>query len=173
MLLLALMANADAVEVDGIYYNLIQKIKSAEVTSMPNDNYYTGEVTIPPKIIYEGIEYNVTSIGNNAFNNCLELTSVTIPNSVTSIGEYAFCRCMEIESISIPNSVTSIGSGAFLDCYDLVSINIPNGVSSINYGTFSYCSSLASITIPNNVKVIGQSSFAFSGLNSLIEYIKH
>ena len=103
-------------EVDGIYYNLI-KAKVAEVT-YKDDNYnsYSGEVVIPEKVAYEGVEYPVESIGNHAFQKCSSLTSVTIPNSVTSVGSDAFNGCSGLTSITIPNSVTSIGSGAFSGC---------------------------------------------------------
>jgi len=91
MALLPLLANADPVEIDGIYYNLISKAKQAEVTKNPN--YYSGKVVIPKTVTFEGVKYNVTIIGDNAFKLCNNLTSVTIPNSVTSIGGYAFSGC--------------------------------------------------------------------------------
>jgi hypothetical protein len=70
-------------------------------------------------------------IGENAFNYCSELTSVTIPNSVTSIGENAFYKCSGLTSVTIPNSVTSIGESAFSNCSGLTSVTIPNSVTSI------------------------------------------
>ena len=76
------------VKIDGIYYNLISKGKTAEVTS--GEEKYSGEVVIPSSITVEGKEYTVKSIGNEAFYKCSGLTSVDIPNSVTSIGDYAF-----------------------------------------------------------------------------------
>ena len=111
MILLPLVASADAVEINGIYYNLVSKIKEAEVTQNPNK--YTGSVVIPEKVTYENVEYSVTSIGKYAFDGCSGLTSVTIPNSVTSIGKYAFYGCSGLTSVTIPKSVTSIGEGAF------------------------------------------------------------
>ena len=86
MMLLPLVASAQSVEIDGIYYNLVSKIQEAEVTSNPNK--YTGSVVIPEKVTYESVEYSVTSIGSGAFGGCSGLTSITIPNSVTTIGEY-------------------------------------------------------------------------------------
>ena len=64
-MLLPLMAMADTVEIDGIYYNLTSESKVAEITSNPNK--YNGDVKIPEKVDYEGNEYTVTSIGDYAF----------------------------------------------------------------------------------------------------------
>ena len=90
--LLPLIANAETVEIDGIYYNLITKGKAAEVTSNPNK--YTGTIIIPETVTYEGVTYSVSNIGGDAFYGCSGLTSITIPNSVTSIGEEAFSGCI-------------------------------------------------------------------------------
>ena len=158
LLLLPLTASADdAVEIDGIYYNLITKAKVAEVTSNPNK--YTGSVNIPPSVSHGGITFTVTSIGEYAFSQCSGLTSVTIPNSVTSIGASAFSGCSGLTSVTIPNSVTSIGGEAFYNCSGLTSVTIPNSVTSIGDGAFSNCSGLTSVTIPNSVTSIGSSAF--------------
>lgn len=78
-----MVANADAVEIDGIYYNLFAKGNVAEVKSNPNK--YTGTVSIPEKVFYNNVEYKVTSIGDYAFYDCRVLTSIVIPNSVTTL----------------------------------------------------------------------------------------
>ena len=152
-------AFAEAVEIDGIYYNLVTKAKQAEVTSNPNG--YTGEINIPETVSYSGVTYNVTSIGENAFKECKGLTSVIIGNSVTSIGISAFRNCSGLTSVTIPNSVTRIGEYAFSDCSGLTSVTIPNSVTIIGSGAFEYCSSLTSITIPNSVTSIGSGAFEY------------
>ena len=91
-LLASINAFAQAVEIDGIYYNLVTKAKQAEVTSNPNN--YKGTIKIPGTVSYNNVTYSVTSIGERAFYYCSGLTSVTIPNSVTSIGTSAFYYCI-------------------------------------------------------------------------------
>ena len=167
MILLPLVASAETVEINGIYYNLVSKIQEAEVTS--NSNKYTGSVVIPEKVTYESVEYSVTSIGNSAFDGCKGLTSVTIPNSVTSIGYSAIDGCSGLTSITIPNSVTSIGRCAFRYCSGLTSVTIPNSVTSIGGSAFRNCSGLTSVTIGSGVTSIGDYAFEnCSGLRKVI-----
>ena len=64
----------------------------------------------------------MTSIGNYAFYNCYNLSSVTIGSGVASIGEYAFADCYSLNAVVIPDKVTTIGEYAFAGCYDLTSI---------------------------------------------------
>ena len=114
------------------------------------------------------IPNSVTSIGDNAFEACLDLTSITIPSSVTSIGNGAFGACEGLTSVTIPNSVTSIGDGAFNNCTGLTSITIPSSVTTIGNGTFFKCSGLTSVTIPNSVTSIGDYAFNYcEGLTSI------
>ena len=84
--------SATATKTDGLYFNYIKKGKVAELIENPNK--YKGTVIIPSTVTHEGMEYSVKIIGESAFDNCLELTSVTIPNSVNSIGSYAFHYCI-------------------------------------------------------------------------------
>lgn len=114
------------------------------------------------------IPNSVTNIADCAFFGCKSLTSVTIPNSVTSIAGSLFYGCSGLTSIIIPNSVTSIGSYAFVNCSSLTSIIIPNSVEIIEYSAFSGCSGLTSITIPNSVESIAQQAFMdCTGLTSI------
>ena len=189
-LLLALILPASALahdfEVDGIYYNF--NGNEATVTCRgslyaPYDNEYTGSVTIPTTVTYNGTTYPVTSIAEGAFTSCSNVTSVTIPNSVTAIGRSAFDGCYSLSSLNIPNSVTSIGVDAFygtpwyesqpdglvyagLMAYKYkgtmpsgTSIIIREGTHGIADDAFEFCPNLTSITIPNSVTSIGSAAF--------------
>ena len=147
----AISASAYDAEVDGIYYNLNKTEKTAAVAR----NNYSKDIKIPSSIIVNVIEYTVTSISDDAFRDCYNLTSITIPNSVTSIRDRAFSGCYNLTSITIPNSVKSIGDRAFYGCFGLTSITIPNSVTRIGGWAFEDCSGLISITIPNSVTSIG------------------
>ena len=105
----------------------------------------------------------ITSIGENAFNGCESLTSVTFGKNsqLSSIGPGAFNYCYSLESITIPESVTSIGSDAFYYCYGLRSVTFGENsqLTSIGEGAFNWCESLESITIPASVTSIGEWAF--------------
>ena len=185
LLLMPYMVSAEnVVEIDGIYYNLISKGNVAEVTVNPSK--YKDSIDIPATITYEGIDYDVTSIGEKAFESCSELRAVTIPASVTTIRSYAF-RNSGLTSIVIPSSVHSVEKYAFFECHNLenaiisnrlksidfyvfgrcglTSVTIPESVTSIENSAFFYCSRLDSITIPGSVTTIGGQ--AFKGCSSL------
>ena len=144
--------NGDAAEIYGSGYPSYTPCISPKPTSA---------VTIPSVLGGK----TVTSITGNAFRNCSDLTSVTIPDSVTSIGSYAFYGCNGLTSVTIGNGVMSIGSYAFYGCNGLTSVTIGNGVMSIGSEAFYGCSSLTSVTIGNSVTSIEWS--AFSGCSSL------
>ena len=104
----------------------------------------------------------MTSIGDEAFRDCSNLKSITIPDRVTSIGDSAFYGCSSLTSITIPDSVISIGDSAFYKCSSLTSITIPDRVTSIGRRAFFACSRLSSITFntPYSWEISSSSSFS-------------
>jgi hypothetical protein len=110
-------------------------------------------------IISVVIPESVTTISNNLFEGCYNLTSVTIPNSVNCIGKNAFKSCSNLQSITIPDGIEEIKEGVFENCYSLTNLTIPSSVNCIGESAFSGCDSLVSIKIPDGVTYIGKSAF--------------
>jgi uncharacterized repeat protein (TIGR02543 family) len=133
-------------------------------TLLEDDTYeitsYDGvdaEITIPS----EYMEKAVTSIGQGAFEDCFELTSVTIPSGIRNIGNDAFRSCSNLVSVTIPNTVTNIGNAAFYLCSDLEEIEIPDSVLNIGSGAFTHCDKVVTIEIPDSVTNIGDEAFIY------------
>ena len=182
MMLLSLVASAYDIAVqnaDGItiYYNYINEGKELEVTK----GGYQGNVVIPDEVTYMNRARKVTSIGESAFGNCLELSSVSLGSNVTSIGEWAFSGCRGLTNIEIYNSVTSIGKGAFCFCTNLTSFSVDetnNYFKSINGVLMSKDETIlvayppgrieTTYIIPNGVTSIGEGAFySCDGLTSI------
>ena len=141
-LTMCMSASAFLFSVDGICYETINN-DEVEVSSGSDCSEL---IDIPSSVTFEDKTYNVTAIGDYAFHQCSDLTSVTIPNSVTSIGHGAFWECSGLISVNIPNSVITIGDLAFSDCSSLTSVNIPSSVTSIGGLAFYRSANLTVIT---------------------------
>ncbi len=176
--------NMFAFEVDGLLFNITSETnQTVEVTNKDFNGNYQGEIVIPESIVYNGKTYKVTAISDNAFYNCIYLTSITIPKTIVSVGKNAFYDCIRIASVTVNcktvgrwfseissiknvvlgNGVETIEENAFLRC-GITSLSIANTVNSIGKYAFSQCS-MSALVIPSGVKTIGV--YAFAGCNSL------
>lgn len=120
------------------YSSQVQAVESEDYTYTVTDGEAQitkyigagGSVTIPS--ILGG--FPVTRIGDWAFSDCIDLTTISIPESVISIGVMAF-RSTGLTSVTIPDSVTSIGDWVFADCTGLTSVNV--GPENIAYSSMN------------------------------------
>ncbi len=115
------------------------------------------------------IDERITTIGDDAFNGCVNLTgSLPLHEGITWIGIQAFKDCSNLTGpLAIPASVATIRTGAFENCSGLTGdLIIPEKVTNISGYTFSGCSGLNGIlSIPADVTAIGQ--YAFTNCISL------
>lgn len=108
------------------------------------------------------ISSGITTIGNNAFSNCVRLTNINVPDGLRRIGESSFLACISLPSIILPPSLREIGDGAFESCEKLETVSLPaSGLEIIEPFAFTECGALANLEIPKTVTTIGR--WAFSG----------
>ena len=153
--------------VDGIRYGF--KDNEAKVIG----NNYSGDITIPSIVNYQGKDFAVTSIDDDAYGYCVSLTSITIPDGVVTIGFWAFGGCTNLTSVNFGKNseLKSIGDFAFEGCDNLTSIDIPNSVTSIDGYVFESCTNLASVNFGTNSKLENIGQGAFDGCSSLTSVI--
>lgn len=118
----------------------------------------TGNIIIPN---------NVTTIGNNAFQNSYFNGTLHIGESVQSIGEYAFGGCKGVGDIIIPDNVVTLGKYAFSECSGFTgNLIIGNNVEIINERTFNECTGLSgTLKLGNSITSINE--YAFYNCRSL------
>ena len=113
----------------------------------------------------------VTTIGNNAFQGCKNLTSVTFkgaPSTIT-VGNNAFKDCVNLKSINLP-AAKRIGNMAFDSCTSLEKIVIDFGTEEIGDYCFRNCTKLKEVDIPESVTVIGQGAFSGEHPEDMVIY---
>ena len=121
----------------GIYYNITSSTNMTVAVTYDSktNNTYSGTVTIPEKVTYNGKTYYVTAIGDYAFIGCTGLKKVTYGSQrITTIGNYAFQGCNGMTSFVIPPHITSIGNGVFNGCYGMTGVTIEESEETLSLG---------------------------------------
>lgn len=148
-----------AFELNGVYYNVdADKTNELKVIASPSMSY-SGTVDIPTKVTRGGATYTVTSIAEEAFARCKNLTKVRIPASVVELGEnaFAFSGVREVEFLG--DGLAEIPYGCFMKCQRLRTINLPKSLKHIKRKAFQDCPMLSTIDIPSSVIEIQGGAF--------------
>ncbi|MBR5205546.1 MAG: leucine-rich repeat domain-containing protein, partial [Alistipes sp.] len=151
----------DAGEYDGVIpevYELAYRTNDGKALDPYTTEGFGGEfeenifdaATGEGKLVFAGA---ITTIPNQAFGACENLTWIEIPLGVTSIGASAFSGCSSMEEITIPASVTSVGSEAFKGCTGKAYINCS--------GVLFSSAGFAEVVIGDSVTTIGKSAFRY------------
>lgn len=172
MLIVAINTFAYDFESNGIYYKILSKKKcTCAVTnqSETSSKKYAGNIVIPSTVQdSNGVDYTVSAISDFAFQDCVKLQNVVLPNTIQSVGQQAFENCVLLESIVLPQSVTTLGYYSFRGCISIESIDF-GSIEKIEDQCLAGCSSIDNLVIPNTVTEIGQD--AFQGCSSLSNII--
>ena len=184
---LPLAVSADEVKYGDLWFNTYEEDAAtgtaayAEVISS-RDYSYSGDVTVPATMVdNNGVSYPVTSIGERAFQDSYNLTSVVISEGIQKVGICAFMSCSNLNRIEIPSSVTFIDLWAFSFCNNLVSViskidtpfEIDQSVFSIDNkeveGTMVYTPSPAILCVPEGKTSAYQTYAGWNMFNEILE----
>ncbi len=102
----------------------------------------------------------IIEIGDAAFRQCSELTTISLPNTLQSIKRYAFDKCIKLKDVILPETLSLLGDSCFANCKNISKIVIPPLIERVGIRAFSRCKSLREIRIQRGVKWIGESAFA-------------
>ena len=164
LLLKGTCAYAQKVFVDSVYYTLDNTAMTAQIAVQSN-NTAVGDIVINDTVTYEGANYAVTSMADDAFANCNQLTSIVLPQTLRNLGKNAFLSCTRLTSCIIPDStITEIPFEAFLKA-GLIEFRVPEGVTYIEQRSFEQMPNLLRVHLANSVKSV--SSWAFYILDAL------
>ena len=145
------------------YKSDIQKVVVESGVTSIGDYAFEGCINLAEITLPEGI----TAIGDCAFKNCDALMDITIPEGVTRLGDYAFADADGLQNLIVPASVSNIGSHAFYRSENLEIVTIQGDLDTISESTFEWCSKLKNVSIEGTVG--GIDAYAFWDCNSLEE----
>lgn len=153
------LSENDVINVDGFSY-----IYNEGSLALCKGGKYSGEITIPETVRYEGYDYKVTGIKEGTFQSNQTITKVVMPNSILSIGDMAFFDCNGLSELSLPQNLKFIGSQAFDGCSNISGeLVIPGTVKQIGNTAFSWCSNISTLIIKEGVQIIGNYAFYACG----------
>ena len=153
-------AVGDTFETDGVTY----VVKSEETVGVSSVASSVTSCTIPASITYDGADYKVVAIEEDAFY-WSNVVKIELPETVESIKKGAF-RSSPLAEINLPASLKEIGERAFYNT-EITSIAIPDGVIRLENGTFQQCEELLSITLPSQLESIGGGVFYKCGFTDI------
>lgn len=141
-----------------------------ELSSKNNEeDGYNGDVVIPVEVTIEDQTYTVSSIGESAFAECTEMTSVSVPASITTIASTAFdgCTGLELLDMSENTALTIIDGNTFSTCTALETVNFPTSLESIGTSAFANCANLSNMSLPcTTPPVLDNENNPFEGVDA-------
>ncbi len=122
-------------------------------------------------ILSADIPSSVKTIGDSAFRECSNLSSVTVCEGVETIGQNAFLACTNLASIALPASIGEVGAAAFFECTEMESVTFAPGSKKVKMGDnmFSRCWKLARVTLPSSIDRISKEMFLNCGMLAGVE----
>ena len=102
----------------------------------------------------------ITTLSDDAFNGCTNLTSIRLPKALKAIGARSFKGCEKLTQLALSTGLITIGEEAFCGCKTLGDMILPTNLKAIEAGTFRDCAAFTSVDLPISVTSIGNEAFA-------------
>ncbi|GHV78554.1 hypothetical protein AGMMS49944_03450 [Spirochaetia bacterium] len=155
------LASNTAVNLKGLYAALSRYV-ALDLSDCTGEKISNNKSAGKAKITEIILPLNLTTVENNAFEGCTELTTIDMPG-VTTIEHLAFYGCKKLETVHMEKveaitNTTAKGNGAFDQCKALTSVSLPNATE-IGKLTFNGCDLLSTVNLPK-VATIGEKAFA-------------
>ena len=103
-------------------------------------------------IIHPGVE----NVGEYAFQGFGELQTVTLPDTIRWIDCNAFENCMRLKELQVPERVVWIGMWALSGCGSLVKLTLPRGIRYVCDHAWDRCISLRQVEVPPGTILLGE-----------------
>ena len=138
--------------------------------TMPNSVYYIGTYCFASSSISNIIfSTNLQKLKDNAFNGCLQLETIVLPEGLIELGATCFNGCSKLKSIQLPSTLTTIGGGTFNGCSPDLNIDLTNNqkfsfhngqlINKQEHQFIMYTGAETELTIDDSIQIIGQNCF--------------
>ena len=159
---------------------------SLETITLPSKLTFLGTYTFRNSglkniVIPDGVKHIGSSKGSAAaagtsvyvFQNCAQLTSVTLPAGLMTLGAYVFDGCSSLSALTysgnadegsaLPSTVTVVGNYAFNGCSSLEEINLES-IKTVGTYCFQNCVALRAAELTSATSI---GNYAFNGCSEL------
>lgn len=142
---------------EGILYRVLPDGESVEIASAIDSSPV---YDIPEIVSFDGVDYKVVSLGDQAFKSNTNIQGIVLPASLKSIGHDVFVDS-SLSSILFSDGMflDTMGPAVFYNCDGLTSISLPEGLVELPYNIFNTCDNLTSVTLPRTLQYFSTEVF--------------
>ena len=151
---------------------LLHKLMVSGITSFDEFKYFTKISSVPSSFFADTqltkitLPISIISVGENAFNGCVNLVEIKLPDGLTNIGKNAFYNCSSLTSVDIPSGVKEICNSTFWGCSALTKVNLPESIETIGKNVFNGCENLETVELPEGIVSLNE-VFSNSGITTI------
>lgn len=153
------LLRAQEFQVGDVWYRVTDTNSSSVSVCFNALEDYSGYITIPEVVEYDGLNYTVTGVDQDAFAGAPILQGVYLPHTIATLPPSSFSGCRALLEVELPKGLKEIADNTFENCIRLNKINMPNSLVSIGNGSFQGCGQLTDVELSASVNSIGENAF--------------